>query len=127
MEAMEYEVGQKVATTVNNVKVHGTVESIQKGKNLVDIKVYQPGHTHHCLIVARPPAEITMAADDHDPVPIDPLEGLTKDDLRQFAEHVDERITSFNDHFLELDRRMTALESRADDLEAAKKSKNHGA
>src|ERR1700676_1600652 len=127
MEAQDFHVGDKVITMVNNVKVHGDVQSIQLQKQLVDIKIYQPGHTHHCLIVARPPAEITMAADDHDPVPIDPLEGLTKDDLRQFAEHVDERITSFNDHFLELDRRMTALESRADDLEAAKKSKNHGA
>ena len=58
MEAKDFSVGDAVTTMVNNVKVHGTVESIQLGKNLVDVKIYEPGHTHHCLIVARPPAEV---------------------------------------------------------------------
>jgi len=60
MQATEFEVGQEVTTMVNNVKVHGVVASIQLGKNLVDVKIYEPGNTHHCLTVARPPEEVEL-------------------------------------------------------------------
>lgn len=60
MEAKEFEVGEQVTTMVNNVKVHGVVASIQLQKNLVDVKIYEPGNTHHCLTVARPPEEVKL-------------------------------------------------------------------
>lgn len=60
MEAKDFQVGDEVLTSVDNQDVNGTVESIQLGKNLVDVKIYQPGHRSHCLIVARPSAEVKM-------------------------------------------------------------------
>jgi hypothetical protein len=60
MEPKDFQIGDEVVTSVDNQEVHGVVESIQLQKNLVDVKIYQPGHRSHCLIVARPPAEVKM-------------------------------------------------------------------
>jgi hypothetical protein len=58
-EGMEnFQIGDRVLTTINNVKVHGIVESIQVKAGLVDVKIYEPGNLSHCLIVARKPEEI---------------------------------------------------------------------
>jgi hypothetical protein len=54
----DFQIGDPVLLTINNVKVHGAVESIQAKANLIDVKIYEPGHTSHCLIVARAPEQI---------------------------------------------------------------------
>ena len=57
-EVEKFEIGDAVITTVDNQEVRGVVESFQLQKNLVDVKIYEPGHRSHCLIVARPPSEV---------------------------------------------------------------------
>jgi hypothetical protein len=57
-ETPEFEIGDAVMTTINNVKVHGVVESIQLKANLIDVKIYEPGNLSHCLIVARTPDQV---------------------------------------------------------------------
>jgi hypothetical protein len=61
-KAMEdFQIGDSVTTMINNVKVHGVVESIQLKAGLVDVKIYEPGNLSHCLIVARKPEDIEHA------------------------------------------------------------------
>jgi hypothetical protein len=118
MELEDFQVGDKVVTMVNNVKVHGDVQSIQLQKKLVDIKIYQPGHTHHCLIVARPPAEITLAddaAEESDGTDVNLV--LSKEDMEGFADEIDNRFSTMSD-------RVASLEARIDALEGKKKEES---
>jgi len=62
----DFPVGTKVVFDLDGIKVHGTVESIQLGKKLVDVKIYEAGHRDHCRIVARAPETLYDAADDDD-------------------------------------------------------------
>jgi len=57
----DFQIGDSVMIMVNNVKVHGVVESIQLKAGLVDVKIYEPGNLSHCLIVARKPEEVEHA------------------------------------------------------------------
>jgi hypothetical protein len=111
MELEDFQVGDKVVTMVNNVKVHGDVQSIQLQKKLVDIKIYQPGHTHHCLIVARPPAEITLA-DDVEEEPDGTTITLSDEDMKVFADGIDNRFSTMSDRVTELETRIEALEGK---------------
>lgn len=54
----DFQIGDEVIIAVDNVQVHGVVESIQVKANLIDVKIYEPGHRSHCLIVARPPEQV---------------------------------------------------------------------
>lgn len=54
----DFQIGDSVTTMINNVKVHGVVESIQLKANLIDVKIYEPGNLSHCLIVARTPDQV---------------------------------------------------------------------
>lgn len=51
----DFPVGTPVTFNLDGIDVHGTVESIQLAKKLVDVKIYEPGHRQHCLIVSRAP------------------------------------------------------------------------
>jgi hypothetical protein len=126
MELEDFQVGDKVVTMVNNVKVHGDVQSIQLQKKLVDIKIYQPGHTHHCLIVARPPAEITLADDVEEESDGTTL-GPSEEELRAFADAIDNRFSTLSDRVATLETlpsALSALQARVDELEGKKKQEN---
>jgi hypothetical protein len=57
----DFEVGDAVSIDVDGVKVSGTVVSIQIKAKLVDVRIHEPGHKSHCLIVARPPEQVELA------------------------------------------------------------------
>jgi len=63
----DFPVGTKVVFDLDGITVHGTVESIQLGKKLVDVKIYEAGHRDHCRIVARAPETLYDATDDDGP------------------------------------------------------------
>lgn len=51
----DFPIGTRVVFDLDGITVHGTVESAQLQKKLVDVKIYEPGHRSHCLIVSRAP------------------------------------------------------------------------
>lgn len=63
----DFLIGTRVVFDLDGITVHGTVESAQLQKKLVDVKIYEPGHRSHCLIVSRAPETLFDAADDEGP------------------------------------------------------------
>jgi len=59
-EEVEFKVGDAVTFEEGGQELHGTVESIQIKANLVDVKIYEPGHRKHCLITAVHPEALTL-------------------------------------------------------------------
>jgi hypothetical protein len=124
----EIKIGDSVVFNLDGVKVHGTVESEQVKKNLVDVKIYQPGHRSHCLIVARPPDTLTLADEDDDEENAHSIFDISKDDLDKFAEYVkgkldsfSPRLESFEGKLHELTESLAALTARLDGIEGKKK------
>jgi len=114
----DFAVGDKVVTAINNVKVHGDVESIQLAKNLVDVKVYEPGNPSHCLIVSRPPDQVTLANDEPDQ-PAAGAPGLSEQDFKVFADAVEQRFSALEGRASNLGTNVSSLVSRVASLETS--------
>ena len=135
----DVKIGDQVLTQINNVKVHGTVESIQLAKNLIDVKIYEPGNPSHCLIVARPPEQVTLASDDQEQSSTAAGQsGITEADIQSlvdlFTKKIEEieariapmeslpsAISSFSSRVGSLETSVSSLSSRVAALEAAAK------
>jgi hypothetical protein len=117
----DFPVGTKVVFDLDGIKVHGTVESIQLGKKLVDVKIYEAGHRDHCRIVARPPETLYDAADDDGPSSYADLqkrvEGETHEsvrDLQGALSRLLERVEALEESVRSLQAKVALLESKPD-------------
>ena len=61
MKAEDFKVGDQVTVEDGDMELSGVVESIQIKANLVDVKIYEPGHRKHCLIQAFPPSQVSAS------------------------------------------------------------------
>lgn len=55
-----FEVGDKVEVVESGQGCSGTVESIQDKLKMIDVRIFEPGHPKHCLIVSFPPDQVEL-------------------------------------------------------------------
>lgn len=111
-----FEVGDKVEVVESGQACNGTVESIQDKLKLVDVRIFEPGHPKHCLVVSFPADQVDLVEEgkkDHE------TEGekLSKEDLYRFSDHVDNSFKALNERIAELETTMTSLETRLASVE----------
>jgi len=120
----DFPVGTQVIFDLDGLTVHGTVESIQLQKKLVDVKIYEPGHRSHCLIVSRAPEALYDAADDEGPSSYADLqkrvEGRTNEsvaDLQSALSRLLARVESLESDVRDVLTAIGDLQSRITELE----------
>ena len=128
MDIGDFAVGDKVVVEDGDQQLNGTVESIQVKANLVDVKIYEPGHRSHCLIKPFPPKAVTVV-DEHESHSGSYAElqkrvegsdsSLSKMEICDFLEGIvkdaESQMKSIGDSIAALTARVEALESKKKD------------
>lgn len=127
----DFQVGDKLVFDLEGIVVHGTVESMQLAKKLVDVKIYEPGHRQHCLIIARPPETLHFVDDEDAPgsgpssyadlqkrVEGDRLNKELLETIKGMAEHEDAQLKEIGPRIDDLASRVSAIEESLTKLAA---------
>jgi hypothetical protein len=62
---IDFQQGDEVLVMEEGREVSGRVESVQlKPAVKIDVRLNDPGHRRHCLIVAYEPSEVTLAGNE---------------------------------------------------------------
>jgi len=109
------EFGTRVVAKQGDKEVNGYVESeALHPKHIVNVRITQPGHPSHCLILPFDPEDVTpgsMIGSDAESRKVP--EDVTKEDLEGFAKHVARQVNGFDTRLTDLAFRITALEEKA--------------
>lgn len=124
----DFPVGTEVEFNLDGMDVHGTVESIQLAKKLVDVKIYEPGHRSHCLIVSRAPETLSEAGEGPGPSSYADLQKRVEgnalaqemlSEIQAVSQDQGEAIDALTSRITAAESAASALASRVTSLESA--------